>query len=71
MLSPLLQKELDEFSYYWNSHSIRRSRHDSVTGIPDVLFYLPEESGYSNQRHDVTADETENVLRHRDIAIEI
>ena len=66
VFSPLLQKELDDFSYYWNSHFIRRSRHNSVSGIPDVLFYLPEESGCSNQRHDVTADEIENVLRHRD-----
>ena len=47
VFSPLLQKELHEFSYYWNSPFIRRSRHDSVSGIPDVLFYLPEESGYS------------------------
>ena len=43
VFSPLLQKELEEFCYYWNSHFIRRSRHDSVSGIPDVLFYLPEE----------------------------
>ena len=70
VFSPLLKKELDEFSYYWNSHFIRRSRHDSISGIPDVLFYLPKESGYSNQRHDVTTDEIENVLRHRDIVRE-
>ena len=70
LVSPLLQKELDEFSYYWNSHFIRGSRHDSVSGIPDVLFYLPEASGFSNQRHDVTADEIENVLRYRDIVRE-
>ena len=25
VFSPLLQTELDEFSYYWNSHFIRRS----------------------------------------------
>ena len=67
---PLLQKELDEFIYYWNSHFIHRSRHDSVFGIPDILFYLPEESGCFNQRHDVTADEIENVLHHRDIVRE-
>ena len=47
VFSPLLQKGLDEFSYYWSSPFIRRSRHDSVSGILDVLFYLPEESGYS------------------------
>ena len=56
-----------KFIYYWNSHFIRGSRHDSV---PDVLFYLPKESGFSNQRHDVTADEIENVLRYRAIVRE-
>ena len=61
VFSSLLQNELDEFSHYWNSQFIRRSRHDSVPGIPDALFYLPEKSGYSNQRHDVTADKIENV----------
>ena len=70
VFSALLQKELNKFSYYWNSHFLRRSWHGSVSGIPDVLFYLPEESGYSNQRHDVTADKTENVLHHRDIVRE-
>ena len=70
VFSPFLQKELDKFSYYWSSHFIRRSRHDSVSGIPDVLFYFPEESGFSNQRHDVTADEIEDVLRYRNIIME-
>ena len=54
VFSSLLQTELDEFSCYWNSHYIRQSRHDSVAGIPDVLLYLPEDSGYVNQKHDVT-----------------
>jgi len=30
---------------YWNTHHIRPSRHDTVGGIPDVLFQVPEESG--------------------------
>ena len=54
----------------WNSHYIRQSRHDSVAGIPDVLFYLPEESGYVNQKHDVTNTEIENILRERDAVAE-
>ena len=47
-----------------------RARHDSVSGIPDVLFYFPEGSGFSNQRHDVTPDEIENVLRYINIVRE-
>ena len=29
----------------WNSHHIRPSRHDCVSGSPDVLFFLPGRSG--------------------------
>ena len=40
--SPLIQKELDEVCRHWNSHYIRKSRHDTVAVRPDKLFYLPE-----------------------------
>ena len=68
--SSLLQTELDEFSCHWNSHYIRQSRHGSVAGIPDVLFYLPEDSSYVNQKHDVTNVKVENIVRERDVAVE-
>ena len=61
---------LDEYSFYWNSHCTRQSRHDSVAGIPDVLFYLLEDSGYVNQEQDVTNTEIENILRERDVMAE-
>ena len=70
VFSSLLQTELDEFSCYWNSHYIRQSRHDSVAGIPDVLFYLPEDSSYLNQKYDVTNVKVENIVRERDVAAE-
>ena len=40
--SNLLQKELDEVRHHWNTHYIRRSRHDTLAGRPDELYYLPE-----------------------------
>jgi len=43
--SKLLQYELDKVRDHWNSHYIRRSRHDTVAGVPDILYYLPENSG--------------------------
>ena len=46
----------------WNSHYIPQSPHDSVPGILDVSFYLPEESGYANQKYDVTNTEIEDIL---------
>ena len=41
----VLQQELDDMKLYWNTHHIRPSRHDTVGGVLDVLFQLPEQSG--------------------------
>lgn len=43
--SRLIQNELDNVKDQWNSHYIRRSRHDTVPGVPDLLYYLPENTG--------------------------
>lgn len=41
----VLQEDLQKTKDTWNTHHIRPSRHDSVSGSPDVLYYLPERSG--------------------------
>ena len=41
----MLSDDLEKVKTSWNSHHIRPSRHDSVSGCPDVLFYLPQRSG--------------------------
>lgn len=38
----VLQSELDNVKAHWNSHYIRQSRHDTIPGVPDILYYLPE-----------------------------
>ena len=43
--SKLIQDELDKVKDQWNSHYIRRSRHDTVPGVPDILYDLPEQTG--------------------------
>ena len=43
--SELLQKILDEIREHWNTHHIRGSRHNTVKGRPDSLYYLPELHG--------------------------
>lgn len=43
--SKVIQSELDKVRDHWNSHYIRRLRHDTVAGVPDILYYLPENSG--------------------------
>lgn len=41
----VLQASLDKIKEYWNTHYIRSSRHETIAGSPDLLFYLPEHSG--------------------------
>ena len=43
--SSLIQKDLDEVKEHWNIHRIWPSRFDTISGIPDELFYLPERHG--------------------------
>ena len=51
--SPVIQQELNELVEHWNSHYIRRSRHDTLPGAPEVLYYLPELSGGSDYKVNV------------------
>ena len=41
----ILHEDLQKTKASWNSHHIRPSRHDCVSGAPDILFFLPERSG--------------------------
>ena len=41
----LLQIDIDQVKEHWNTHYIRRSRHDTVSGRPDSLYYLAESNG--------------------------
>lgn len=50
----VIQADLDKVKDHWNSHYIRKSRHDTVPGVPDILFYLPEYSGSRNCLQHVT-----------------
>ena len=45
----LLQTILNEVKEHWNTHRIRGSRHDTVSGRPDSLYYLPELHGATDQ----------------------
>ena len=41
----LLQTELESVTEDWNSHRIRKSRHNTVSGQPDSLYFLPQLQG--------------------------
>ena len=46
--SGVLQADCDAVKDRWNTHYIRRSRHNTVRGRPDSLFFLPEYHGAVN-----------------------
>ena len=41
----LLQDDLDKIKQHWYTHLIRGSSHDTISGRPDELFFLPELHG--------------------------
>ncbi len=41
----VLQSFLDEVRHHWNTHRIRKSSTSTVNGVPDILYFVPEESG--------------------------
>ena len=43
-----LQTDLDKVKDYWNSHRIRKFKHATVSGVPDMMYFLPEEFGHSD-----------------------
>ena len=63
--APVIQKDLDIVKEHWNSHRIRKSRHNTVPGRPDSLFYLPELHGaVGNLLLNVPQSEIDYVSQH-------
>ena len=63
--SSVLQNELDEVKEHWNTHYIRKSRHDTINGRPDSLYFLPElHGGASNLLLTVQNCEMEYARSH-------
>ena len=60
----ILQQDLDFFRIHWNTHRIRQSRHDTVAGRPDELFFMPESFGGEDQMQPVTDAQLEVVASH-------
>ena len=53
----LLQSWLDNILNEWNLHYIRRSRYYTVPGIPNSLYYLPEDSGFQECGKTITDED--------------
>ena len=41
----LFSRILIKFTEHWNSHDIRKSRYSTVSGVPNILYMLPEYNG--------------------------
>ncbi|XP_065909324.1 uncharacterized protein [Dysidea avara] len=56
----LIQAELDYVAHEWNIHRIRPSNYNPG-GIPDKLYFLPEDEGTRSYRHTVSSDDVESA----------
>ena len=58
----LLQDDLDKVKEHWNTHLIRGSRYDTISGRPDELFLLPElHRGENGQLYPILDDEIQSI----------
>ena len=64
-VSPLLQYELDQVKLQWNTHYIRRTRHDTIPGRTDELFFLPELSARQNQGTNINDSEIDSACSEK------
>ena len=62
--SNLIQHDLDTVKDHWNTHFIRRSRHETVSDRPDQLFFLPELHSAQDYKHSVTEEQCQHILEN-------
>ena len=70
VFSDLIQVELDDLVYRWNSHYIRKSRANVIGGIPNEMFYLPEGFGFVECGKEISDSDIRNITQQRDILSE-
>ena len=59
-----IQRDLDFVKEHWNSHRIRKSRHETISGRPDSLFFLPEQHAATDFLSMVSQEEIYYVAQH-------
>ena len=69
-ISPLLQYNLDQVKLQWNTHYIRRTRHDTIPGRPDELLFCPESSGGQNQVTNIGDSEIDSAHSEKENLME-
>ncbi len=61
VFSDVIQNDLDYVKEQWNTHRIRDSKHDTIPGIPDELFYFPEKKGGAENCLSISAEQIQFV----------
>ncbi|XP_066935846.1 uncharacterized protein [Clytia hemisphaerica] len=59
--SDVLQRDLDEVRFHWNTHYIRKSAFGMTAGRPDSLYYLPELAGSEDRKQAVPFEKIQDV----------
>ena len=54
-----------------NTHYIRRTRHDTIPGRPNELFFLPELSGGQNQGTNISDSERDSAYSEEKNLMEV
>ena len=67
VFSRFLQDQLDSILKQWNSHHIRRSQNHTISGVPDEMYYLPENFGYEHRGLVVSNKHVNNILQQKKI----
>ena len=63
--SKILQIDLDKMKEYWNTHYIRKNdRYETISGRPDVLYFLPEQNKSADYKQEVAVPDFDDVSEH-------
>ena len=64
----ILSLELDAIKMHWNTHRIRQTRlHGTVSGIPNVMYYLPERFGAIECKCPLRIEQIEEVKQYVEV----
>ncbi|XP_033111390.1 uncharacterized protein LOC117112423 isoform X2 [Anneissia japonica] len=66
----ILQDDLNKVRDHWNSHRITKSRHSTVEGVPDVMYYLPEYYSMEECLNPVSIQQTIEMEQHCELVEE-
>ena len=64
----VIQQDLNFVKMHWNTHHIRPSRYETVSGKPDELFFLSERHGVVDQLRPIAETQMEDVISQNDLA---